>query len=189
MRNLVVTENITLDGSIEMLGDWFDPTADADPEQHAVEERHRAGADAVLLGRSTYEAFAGFWPKQTDDTTGVTDYLNKTRKYVLSSTLVDPEWENTTVLRGPLDAAVAALKEQPGKDIVATGSMSVATALVGSGLVDEYRLFVYPYVQGHGRRLFEDAAELGRLTLVEARGFSTGVVLMTYRATSSGAPG
>jgi dihydrofolate reductase len=189
MRKLVLTENITLDGSIEMLGDWFDPTADGDPEQHAIEERQRAGADAVLLGRSTYEAFAGFWPKQTDDTTGVTDYLNRTRKYVLSTTLVDPEWENTTVLRGPLAEEVTALKEQPGADIVVTGSMSVATAVVAAGLVDEFRLFVYPYVQGGGQRLFTDGAELGKLALVDARGFTNGVVLTTYRATAPAARG
>jgi dihydrofolate reductase len=187
MRRLVVTENITLDGVIEMIDDWFDPRQPDDPEaaaeMAAVEREHQRNADAVLLGRQTYQDFEGYWPKQTDDPTGITDYLNETRKYVLSTTLVDPEWQNTTVLRGPLDAEVAALKELPGKDIVATGSISVVTALVGSGLVDEYRLMVHPYVQGRGKRLFEHGADAGRMQLVEARPFRTGVVLMRYRPT------
>ena len=99
MRKLVITENITLDGSIEMLDDWFDPQLQ---DEDLLEESHRqdSQADALLVGRQTFEDFRGYWPNQTDDATGVTDYLNQVAKYVVSSTMTDPEWANSTVLTG-----------------------------------------------------------------------------------------
>lgn len=188
MRRLVVIENITLDGRIEMIDSWFDPRGPQDPEafaELAEDEREvQATFDAVLLGRRTYQDFEGYWPTLTDDPTGIGDYLDRTRKYVLSSTLTDPSWENTTVLRGPLEDEVAALKDMPGKDISLAGSMSVATALVGTGLVDEYRLMVYPYVQGRGRRLFEDGAP-AEMDLLDVKHFRTGVVRMRLRPSGS----
>jgi dihydrofolate reductase len=186
MRNLVVTENITLDGVIDASEGWFAPSGDDGDNDTAdmaqVQQEHMNDADAVLLGRVTYEQFQGYWPLQTDDTTGISDYLNRTDKYVVSATLPAPTWQNTTALEGPLAAEVATLKERPGKAIVATGSVSLVQALLPTGLVDEYRLFVYPVVLGRGRRLFEDATDLGALRLVEARPFPSGVVLMRYRA-------
>lgn len=185
MRDLVVTENITLDGVIDAAGDWFAPSGGDDAsdtaDMLAAQQEHMSGADAVLLGRVTYEQFQGYWPLQTDDTTGVSDYLNRTSKYVVSATLTTPTWQNTTVLRGPLADEMAALKAQPGKAIVATGSVTLVQALVRTALVDEYRVFVYPAVLGRGRRLFQDATGLGTLSLVEARPFQSGVVLMRYR--------
>ena len=180
MRKLAITQNITVDGAIEILGDWFDP---GDQDAELLEELHRedANADALLVGRQTFEAFRGYWPKQTDDQTGVTDYLNQVRKYVVSSTLDDPEWENATILRGdPVDEA-RALKAQDGKDIVVTGSITLCHALVAAGLVDEYRLFGYPVVQGRGRRLFPDgfSADLRRL---EVKAFANGVTYARYAA-------
>ncbi len=186
MRNLVVTENITLDGVIDASEGWFTPSGDDGDNDTAdmaqVQQEHMNDADAVLLGRVTYEQFQGYWPLQTDDTTGISDYLNRTDKYVVSATLPAPTWQNTTVLDGPLAEEVATLKERPGKAIVATGSVSLVQALLPTGLVDEYRLFVYPVVLGRGRRLFEDATDLGALRLVAARPFSSGVVLMRCRA-------
>ena len=85
----------------------------------------------------------GYWPRQADDTTGVTDHLNAVSRYVISGTLQDPEWENTTVLRGPLEDEVRALTAEPGKEIGITGSITVVHDLVAAGLVDEYRLFAY----------------------------------------------
>jgi len=185
MRDLVVTENITLDGVIDASEGWFGPAGSDErgdgADLAAVQAEHRDGADAVLLGRRTYEEFAGYWPARDDDLTGVAEYLNRTRKYVLSSTLRDPMWAGTTVLGGPLADEVAALKAQPGKAIVATGSIRLVTALVRSGLVDEYRLFVYPTVLGRGRRLFEDANGPRPLRLVETRAFESGIALLRYR--------
>jgi dihydrofolate reductase len=182
MRKLVITENITLDGSIEMLDTWFDPQLQ---DEDLLEESHRqdSQADALLVGRQTFEDFRGYWPKQTDDATGVTDYLNQVAKYVVSSTMTDPGWENSTVLAGDPVEQTNALKSQPGMDIVLTGSISLAHTLIGAGVVDEYRLFVYPTVQGRGRRLFPDGTAIGRLALVEPpKSFGSGITLLRYAA-------
>jgi dihydrofolate reductase len=129
----------------------------------------------------TFEHRRAYWPLQTDDTKGITDYLNNVSKYVFSSTLHDPQWEHTAVLRGALADEVQALKSEPGKDIVTTGSITVVRHLIAAGLVDEYRLFVYTVVLGRGRRLFADATEVPRLRLVQAQPFRSGVVLLRYR--------
>ena len=180
MRKLVITQNITLDGSIEMLDDWFDPQRQ---DEDLVAESHRqdAQADALLVGRQTFEDFRGYWPKQTDDPTGVTDYLNRVAKYVVSSTMTDPDWQNSTVLSGDAVEEASALKSGPGKDIVLTGSISLAHTLIAGGVVDEYRLFVYPTVQGRGRRLFPDGSTIGRLRMVERpKSFQSGITLLRY---------
>jgi dihydrofolate reductase len=184
VRDLIVTENITVDGVIDMAKGWFDPEGDPEVDttdlQAAMQAQGRM-ADGLLLGRQTFEDFRSYWPLQTDDTTGTTDYLNQVTKYVVSSTLDEPGWENTTVLRGDVLDEVRALKALPGDmDIVVTGSMRLVASLVPSGLVDEYRLFVYPFVAGEGQRLFADAG-LGPLRLVEATAFRSGVVLHRYR--------
>src|SRR6476619_7077815 len=101
MRKLVVTQNMTVDGSIEMLGDWFDPQEQAD-QTDLIGEVHRqdSNSDAFLTGRHTFEAMRSYLPGQTDDPTGVTAYLNDVRKYVVSSTINHPQWRHTTVLSG-----------------------------------------------------------------------------------------
>jgi dihydrofolate reductase len=184
-RDLIITENITVDSVIDATGDWFVPAGAEDAvdvaEMRRVEERLRATADALLVGRATFEAFRSYWPHQTDDQTGVSEYLNGVDKYVVSSTLTDPDWRGTTILRGDLADEVAALKEQAGGDIVATGSITLVHALNRTGLVDEYRLFVYPVVMGNGRRLFEEPVDQPHLELVEALPFGSGVVLLRYR--------
>ncbi|WP_244276861.1 dihydrofolate reductase family protein [Geodermatophilus obscurus] len=185
VRTLAITENTTVDGAVEMLDDWFDPQGQAgEDNSDLMEELHRqdSRADALLLGRQTFEDFRSYWPLQTDDATGVTKYLNEVQKYVVSSTLTDPGWEKTTVLTGDPLEEVRALKEQPGADIVVTGSITLCHALIGAGLVDEYRLFTYPVVQGRGRRLFPDGAAAARLRLVECRGFRSGITYARYAA-------
>jgi dihydrofolate reductase len=182
MRKLVITENITLDGSIEMLDDWFDPQLQDDD---LLVESHRqdAEADALLLGRQTFEDFRGYWPNQVDDPTGITAYLNNVAKYVVSSTMTDPQWDKSTVLAGDPVESVRALKSAQGKDIVLTGSISLAHTLVAAGVVDEYRLFLYPVVQGRGRRLFPDGTSLSGLRpLGTPTGFRSGIVLLRYAA-------
>jgi len=183
MRDLIVTENITLDGVIDATEGWF-AAAGGDVDQSDIEavlREHTEAADALLLGRVTFEEMRGYWPLQTDDTTGITDYLNTVAKYVVSRSLDDPAWANSTVLRGPLAEEVRALKSQPGADIVTTGSISVVGDLIGARLVDEFRLFVYPVVLGRGRRLFPDGTVVPTLRLVESRRFRSGVVLLRYR--------
>lgn len=179
MRTLALTQNITLDGAVEMIGDWFDPQQD-DGDQLAEARRQDETADALLLGRRTFEDFRGYWPLQTEDPTGITAYLDRAQKFVVSSTLTDPGWEPTTVLRGDPVAAVRELKQQPGRDIVVTGSITLTHALVAAGLVDECRLFTYPVVQGRGRRLFPDGVELPRLRRLDVRTFANGVTYSAY---------
>jgi dihydrofolate reductase len=183
VRTLAVTQNITVDGSIEMLGDWFDPQGQAGVDSSdMLEELHRqdSTSDAFLVGRRTFEDLRGYWPKQTDDATGVTDYLNRVRKYVVSTTMTEPGWENSTVLSGDAVEEVRALKQQPGQDIVVTGSITLCHTLIAAGLVDEYRLFVYPVVQGRGRRLFPDGFEVPALALLDAKAFRNGVTFSSY---------
>ncbi|MYR11481.1 dihydrofolate reductase, partial [Streptomyces sp. SID724] len=103
MRTLAITQNITVDGSVEMITDWFDPQGQPGVDMSDVlEESHRqdARADALLLGRRTFEDFRGYWPLQTDDPTGIAAYLDQVPKYVVSGTLTDPGWRNATVLTG-----------------------------------------------------------------------------------------
>lgn len=125
---LVVTENITLDGVIDLAAGWFDPLAE-DVDQSDINSattEHRQAADALLVGRNTFEAFREFWPKQTDDPTGISDYLHTVNKYVVSSTLDDPGWENTTVLgcsrRGRSFPAPSYCATQPARhELVSVG--------------------------------------------------------------------
>ncbi|GAA2438524.1 dihydrofolate reductase family protein [Actinomadura vinacea] len=183
MRDLVVTENITLDGVIDAAGGWFSVAGEEGVDQSDIVEalaEQSNGADAFLTGRVTFEDMRGYWPEQADDTTGVSDYLNRVSKYVVSSTMGDPGWENSTVLSGPLEEEIRALKERPGKDIVTTGSITLVHSLIAAGLVDEFRLFVHPVVLGRGARLFEGEG-IPELRMVEARPFRSGVVLLRYR--------
>jgi dihydrofolate reductase len=178
MRKLIVTENTTVDGVIDMAGGWFDPLAAGQADMTAVTAEHSRAADGLLLGRRTFEAFRAFWPNQADDPTGVAAYLNGVSKYVVSGSIEEPGWQNTTVLRGELVEEVGRLKAAGGGDIVATGSVQLVRALIAAGLVDEYRLFVFPVVAGAGARLL-DAAHLS-LRLLETRPFASGAVLLRY---------
>jgi dihydrofolate reductase len=181
MRTLAITQNITLDGSIEMLTDWFDPQAQGEQDD-MLEEIHRqdSTADALVLGRKTFEDLRGYWPLQRDDA-GIGAYLNRVQKYVVSTSLAESGWENTTVLSGdPVDEVSALKSREPGLDIVLTGSIRLTHSLIQAGIVDEYRLFVYPVVQGRGRRLFPDGYVVPRLRLLESMSFRSGITLQRY---------
>jgi len=183
VRTLAITQNTTVDGAVELLGDWFSPQGQTGvDDSDLVEEIHRQDqrADALLLGRRTFEDFRGYWPGRADDPSGISAYLDRVQKYVVSATLTEPGWQHTTVLDGDPAEQVRALKEQPGADVVVTGSITLCHTLIGAGLVDEYRLFTHPAVQGRGRRLFPDGAAAERLRLVECRGFRNGVTYSRY---------
>jgi len=173
MRNLVITENITLDGVIDASEGWFaPPSGEADVDQSDLNGALReqaAAADAVLLGRVTFEEMRGFWPLQTNDKTGVTKYLDSVEKYVVSTTMTEPEWQRSTVLSGDVAANVGELKAREGKDIVVTGSITLVHELIARGLVDEYRLFVYPIVIGRGGAVVRDGSQCRK---AETRGLS-----------------
>lgn len=125
MGDLIITENITLDGVIDAAGDWFAPAGNAATDQSDLEvvlRDHMSAADAFLVGRVTFEDMRGFWPKQSSDTPGVREYLNSVQKYVVSGALREPGWENTTVLRGPLREEILKVKSTARKDVVTAGS-------------------------------------------------------------------
>jgi dihydrofolate reductase len=178
MRDLIVTQNVTVDGVIEA-GDWFGP-ADGGPAVLDAQREQMTRADAFLTGRITFEQMRGYWPAQTDDPTGIAAYLNQVQKYVVSSTLHEPAWEPTTILRGLDD--VRCLKDSTGGEIVCTGSIEITHQLIAADLVDEFRLFVYPTVVGTGRRLFPAGSPQG-LTLRDCKAFPSGVALLIYRRT------
>lgn len=182
MRTLAITQNITVDGVIDLSDGWFSP-ADGDDQTDVLEAllEQDSRSDALLLGRQTFEDFRGYWPLQTDDQTGITAQLNRTTKYVISGTLTDPRWENSVVLSGPVIENVPPLKQADGADIVCTGSISVTHELLRAGLVDELRLFVYPVVVGRGRRLIPDGVAMPTLELIESQRFRSGIVLQSYR--------
>lgn len=136
-------------------------------------------ADALLLGRKTYEIFAAHWPKVGGDDP-VAAKLNSVAKYVASRTLRELTWNNATLLQGDVAEAVARLKEQPGGEIQVTGSGNLVQTLMKADLVDEYHLWVFPVVVGKGKRLFADGAIPGALRLVDTRTSSTGVAIHTY---------
>jgi dihydrofolate reductase len=185
MRELIVTQNITLDGVIDAAEGWFSPSGEGEEvDQSDIIEaiaEQSARSDALLVGRVTFEQMRGYWPLQTDDPTGIRNHLDRVHKYVVSRTLQEPGWERSTVLRGPLLDDVQRLKAQPGKEIVATGSLTLMPDLIAGAVVDEFRLFVYPAALGRGRRLFADATTVPQLRLAEARPFRSGIVLLRHR--------
>jgi dihydrofolate reductase len=190
MRRVVVFEHLTLDGVMQAPGrpdedrrDGFEYGGWAtlwDPVIAGVAEESMASQPALLFGRRTYEDFYGFWPKQTDNP--FTEVLNNSQKYVASRTLEEPlPWSNSSLLAGEAAAAVAALKEQPGSDLVVLGSGELVQTLMRHGLVDEYVLLIHPLVLGSGRRLFFGTGAHAALRLVDANASPSGVVIATYQ--------
>ncbi|MCO1653663.1 dihydrofolate reductase family protein [Pseudonocardia humida] len=182
MRKIVITQNLTADGVMDMSGGWFDPAAQGVDQSDLVEVNrvHQDAADVLLVGRGTFESFRDFWPHLRDDTTGVADYLQRVQKHVVSSTLTEPGWTNTTVVRGPAADHVRALRSGEGGDVVITGSPRLAQEALREGLVDELRLFVFPVAVGTGQRLFPEGTAI-RLEPLESRGFAVGCTLLRYR--------
>jgi dihydrofolate reductase len=177
MRKVVVSMFMTLDGVIEAPHEWSFPfwTDEIGEFKHA----ELFASDALLLGRVTYQGFAAAWPSRTDEQ-GFADRMNSLPKYVVSTTLEKPEWNNSTLIKANVAEAIAKLKQQPGQDIVIHGSNTLVRALMPHHLIDEYRLLVYPIVLGSGKRLFRDGSK-ATLKLVETKTFGSGVVLLRYQ--------
>jgi dihydrofolate reductase len=146
----------------------------------AANAKGMAASDAMLLGRITYEGLAAFWPHQPGGTPMV-DYINSVRKLVVSKTLEEAGWNNSTLIREDALENIAELKRQQGKDITIIGSAALVRSLLEAGLLDELRLMVHPLVLGGGKRLFEDGEEQEILELVSSEAFGTGVVSLVYR--------
>ena len=186
MRNVVVTEFITLDGVFEdpggaektEHGGWSFKFWSEESGKFKYDEL--VAADAMLLGRITYQGFAAAWPEMTDEA-GFADRMNSLPKYVASRTLDKPEWQNSHLIEGDVVDAVSALKQQEGQNILVGGSGQLANVLLRADLVDELRFLVSPLVLGSGRRFFEDGSAPRTMELVEAVSLDMGVLALTYR--------
>ncbi len=168
---------VTLDGVMEAPEKWCFPFWNDDIAKFKHEELF--ATDAHLLGRVTYETFAAAWPSRKDDA-GFADRMNSLPKFVVSTTLGKAQWNNSTIIKSNIGEAVLALKKQPGQDILVAGSATLVETLMQQGLIDEYRLLTFPIVLGSGKRLFAEGSKAS-LTLVEARSFGSGVVLLRYQ--------
>lgn len=182
MSKLVVTEFITLDGVIEAPETWSFDYFDDEVGKFKYEELLATGAH--LLGRTTFDGFAAAWPDRTDEQ-GFAQRMNSLPKYVVSSTLTNPAWNNSHVISERVADRVAELKRQVDGDILVAGSATLVQALTEHDLVDEYRLLVYPIVLGSGKRLFGSTSRKVKLTLLEARTFGSGVVMQRYEPDAS----
>ncbi|HEU4998224.1 MAG TPA: dihydrofolate reductase family protein [Lapillicoccus sp.] len=160
-------------------GGWLMPAVDDDFNR--IVTSWFENADALLLGRTTYGLFAGFWPDVTDPDDPVAAALNSLPKHVASTTLTDPTWANTSVLEGDVVAAVRALKEQPGRELQVHGSCGLVHTLHDAGLVDEYRLLVAPVVVGSGKKLFPDGAAPTGFELVSSERTGAGCTYLVLR--------
>jgi dihydrofolate reductase len=160
-------------------GGWLVPHFDEATGQF-MDEVFRE-VDAFLLGRRTYEIFAASWPNATDPNDQVAKSLNTLPKYVASTTLEDPQWANSTVLKGDLASAVQELKERDGRELQVHGSGKLVQFLLANDLVDRLNLLVFPVIVGAGRRLFPDSGLATGLTLEESRTTPSGVAISVYR--------
>jgi dihydrofolate reductase len=185
MRKIIVTEFMTLDGVVESPGGnetdhphggWQFKYNLAEAEKYKVDEL--AGVDALLLGKNTYDLFAGYWPGQAG--AEFADPINRLPKYVVSGSLQKAEWNNSHILRDVAND-VAALKKTSGGDILVYGSATLVKALLHHDLVDELRLMVYPVAIGGGLRIFDDTRELKKFELKRSRAIDNGVLILEYR--------
>ena len=187
MSKVVVSEFVTLDGVMEAPGGepghphsgWvFDFMSD---EQLQYKLQEVLEAESLLIGRVTYESFAGAWPERSGE---FADKMNAMPKYVVSTTLKDPKWNNTTVIGDNVVGEVRRLQQHGGGPILVGGSRTLVQTLMEHDLVDEWRLMIFPVVLGSGRRLFPESRSKTVLRLVDTKPFASGVVVHTYHLSS-----
>jgi dihydrofolate reductase len=192
MGTVVISENVSLDGVVQdptgeegfQRGGWFNRIGDRDREAWAAFGFGEAmGAEALLLGRRSYEFLAARWPSRSGEWA---DRLNGMPKYVVSSTLVDPAWSNSTVLTGEVVNEVSKLKQEVDGEIVVAASGQLVRTLMEHDLVDELRLMVYPVVLGAGKRLFGETGDEKSMRLLDTRTVGEGLALLTYAFLNEG---
>jgi dihydrofolate reductase len=194
MRKVVLYTLMSLDGEVDDPSRYFtDHELDnRPPEFDPVMDENEAGItssqDAVLLGRTMYDEWSGFWPTVREEAfLPFANFINRVRKYVVTSRPLTRAWDNAARVDGPVEDAVARLKAEPGADIGVHGSIQLAQSLLAAGLVDELQLVVGPAYGFSGRRLFPSAGGIRRLELISARSTPTGSLLLAYRVPQTGA--
>jgi dihydrofolate reductase len=186
MRKIITTTWVTLDGFIAGPNGEMDWVL-VDDEMGKYEDDVVSAADTLLLGRVTYQSFAGSWPYVPDNPTaseGEKEYarkLNAMRKIVFSKTLPTVEWNNSSLVKEVLPEAITKLKQEPGRDMLIYGSASIVRSLTNHGLIDEYQLLVHPLVLGGGKPLFQDIKKRQKLKLVKTKTFPSGVIGLYYQ--------
>ncbi|WP_254544778.1 dihydrofolate reductase family protein [Halomarina pelagica] len=178
MRKLVATEAVSIDGVMESPEEWSPPYST--PKLDEANAAGMSSSDALLLGRVTYEELVAFWPTQPDDNP-IAKFINNVPKYVVSTTLEDVEWNNSTLIAGNVEEEIAELKQREGEGIGIVGSRTLVRSLLDYGLLDELVLNVHPLVLGDGKRLFETGGKRTALNLADSKTFDTGVVSLTYQ--------
>jgi dihydrofolate reductase len=176
MRKVVLSMFVSLDGVMEEPA-WTFPYWNDEIAKFKYDELF--ASDALLLGRVTYQGFAAAWPSRTDEQ-GFADRMNSLPKFVVSTTLKNVEWNNSSLIKDNIAEEVTKLKQQPGQDILVFGSGTLVRALMQQNLIDQYHLLVYPILLGKGKRLFKGGSKAA-LKLVETKTFSSGVVALIYQ--------
>lgn len=178
MGKIIASEFVSLDGVMEAPETWHFPYVSDDV--NAFNQAGINGSDAFLLGRVTYDIFAGYWPTQTHNEDGIADKLNSAPKFVVSSTLKQADWNNTTLISANFMDEIAKVKQQISGSIGIAGSGTLVRSLLQVGLLDELHYMVHPIVVGQGERLFKDGAERMGLKLIGTKTFTSGIVILTY---------
>jgi dihydrofolate reductase len=174
---LVATEYLSLDGVFEEPGHWSGPWFKEEAGQFKWAELQ--ASDALLIGRKTYEGFAAAWPN-VQGTGEFGEKMNSMPKYVVSSTLDKVEWTGSKLIQGDVSREIKKLKEQPGGDLLLSGSGQLFNAMMRENLIDLYRFMLHPVVLGKGMRLFEDGGGQRKLSLTETKRFATGIIVLEY---------
>jgi dihydrofolate reductase len=176
VRRVIVSTYVTLDGVMEAPEKWSLKFWNDEHAKYAHDQLF--ASDALLMGRVVYEGFADSWPSRRNE---FADRMNSLPKYVVSTTLDEAEWNNSTIIRENVAEEVSELKQQPGQDILMHGSAELMHTLKRHDLIDEYRLWVHPILLGSGKRLFREESAAKALRLVDTTTFSSGVVILSYQ--------
>ncbi len=178
MRKLWVKAWITFDGvfDADTMDYWWQNTNNPERMEYIMEQYSQG--DIYMMGRTTYEML---WPGWSKDTTEAGQILNRMHKYVISTTLIEAPWKESTIIRENVVEEIAKLKQQPGKDIIIDGSATLVQSLQGTGLIDEYRFLVEPFIMGRGRRFFAEGTVMNKLRLVESKTLNSGTLALIYQ--------
>jgi dihydrofolate reductase len=184
MRKLVVSAWVSIDGvfDADTMPQWFFPFDSIERQQYIT--KGIMDCDAILLGRTTYEMLASFWPYQTNDDMGPASKLNSVKKYVVSSKLKKADWNNTTIISKNVVEEITKLKQQNGAEIQIEGSATLIKSLMETpNLIDEFRFLVHPIIAGNGKRFFKEGLETSGLKLLNIQTLEKGVIVLYYQNT------
>jgi len=181
MRKLVVSAWISIDGvfDADTMPQWFSPFDSLSKNEYIRDSIVKA--DALLIGRTTYEMLASYWPLQLNDDNGPAGKINSMEKFVVSTTLEKPAWNNSTIINKNIIEEIRELKNQNGNEIQIPGSATLVHSLMKANLIDEYRFLVHPIIMGSGKRFFKDEMKTSGMKLILTQTFDKGVVLLCYQ--------